>query len=118
MRKHGHPIIGAITGLLFGLSLSLGAIVILGVNLSNDVLGILPPLFLVLGIVWGRRAPPQQRKTKLGSVEPYSPRASTPSATSRASVLDGEGSLPPLALLMSVCGGDWPRNDCLVATAL
>jgi hypothetical protein len=62
MKKHGHPILGAITGLLFGISVSLGLIVIVGINLSSAVLGILPPLFLVLGIVWGLWAPFGRRR--------------------------------------------------------
>jgi hypothetical protein len=57
MKRHGRPILGAISGLLFGLAASL-ALVSFGVlNLDNIVVGVLPPAFFVIGIIWALVAP-------------------------------------------------------------
>ena len=53
----GHPILGAISGLIFGVALSLALLVFTVVSLSSIALLILPVALLVLGIGWGVWAP-------------------------------------------------------------
>jgi hypothetical protein len=55
--RRGHPILGAISGFVFGLALSLALLVFAVVSLSNIILVILPIAFLVLGIAWALWAP-------------------------------------------------------------
>jgi hypothetical protein len=57
MRPRGRPVLGAIAGLLFGLSIGV-LLVLFGVaRLDTSLLIVLPLLFLVLGVVWGFLAP-------------------------------------------------------------
>jgi hypothetical protein len=57
MHRHGHPILGALSGFLFGLSPSLALVVFGVLDLGSPVVGILPIALLLLGIVWALRAP-------------------------------------------------------------
>jgi hypothetical protein len=57
MKRRGHPIAAAIAGLFFGLFLDLFLVTSSAVALDSVLLTILPILFLVLGIVWGKAAP-------------------------------------------------------------
>jgi hypothetical protein len=55
--KRGHPVLGAVMGLLFGLSLALTLLVFGVFALDSILLLVLPVLLLVLGGVWGKLAP-------------------------------------------------------------
>lgn len=56
-RPRGRPVLGVLSGLLFGISADL-ALLSLGVlGAWSVVLVVLPPLFLVLGLVWSLWAP-------------------------------------------------------------
>ena len=55
--RRGHPIVGGISGLIFGLAISLALLVFTVVTLSNVVLVVIPIALFVLGIVWGVWAP-------------------------------------------------------------
>jgi hypothetical protein len=57
-----HPIRGAVYGLFFGLGLALVLMVFKVLALSVPMILILGVLFLVLGAVWGRFAPPRAPK--------------------------------------------------------
>jgi lipopolysaccharide export LptBFGC system permease protein LptF len=57
MRRRGHPIAGAVAGFFFGLFLDLFLVTSTVVSLDSILLTILPFLFLVLGIAWGKAAP-------------------------------------------------------------
>ena len=57
-----HPIRGAIYGLFFGLGLALLLMVFKVLALSVPLIIVLGLLFLVLGGVWGRFAPPRATK--------------------------------------------------------
>jgi hypothetical protein len=57
MRAHGRPILGAISGLFFGLFLALDLLAFKVVESDSPVLVILPIALLVLGIVLGLWAP-------------------------------------------------------------
>lgn len=59
---HYHPIRGAIYGLFFGLGLALVLMVFKVLALSVPMILILGVVFLVLGGVWGRLAPPRAPK--------------------------------------------------------
>jgi hypothetical protein len=54
-----HPIRGAVYGLLFGLGLALVLMVFKVLALSVPIMIVLGLLFLVLGALWGRFAPPR-----------------------------------------------------------
>jgi hypothetical protein len=69
MRKRGRPVLGAITGFLFGISVSLALLVFGVLNLGNVIIGILPLAFLVLGIVWALLAPLGQQTSPTAAVE-------------------------------------------------
>jgi hypothetical protein len=55
--KRGHPILGAVTGLLFGISLAVTLLVFGVLALDSILVAVLPVLFLLLGGVWGKLAP-------------------------------------------------------------
>ena len=55
--RRGHPVRGAISGLFFGISLGLTLLVFGVVALDSIVLVVLPIVFLILGVVWGKLAP-------------------------------------------------------------
>jgi hypothetical protein len=57
-----HPIRGAVYGLFFGLGLALLLMVFKVLALSVPLIIVLGVLFLVLGGVWGRFAPPRATK--------------------------------------------------------
>jgi hypothetical protein len=57
MKRRGHPILGGIAGLLFGLFLDLFLVTATVVSLDSILLTILPIALLVLGVVWGIAAP-------------------------------------------------------------
>ena len=57
-----HPIRGAVYGLLFGLGLALVLMVFKVLGLSLPLMIVLGLVFLVLGAVWGRFAPPRATK--------------------------------------------------------
>ena len=52
---------GAIAGFFFGVSLSLLLVTFGHVALNSSVLAILPPAFLVVGVLWGLWAPLRRR---------------------------------------------------------
>ncbi len=57
MRPRGRPVLGALAGLFFGLSIAV-LLVLFGVAaLDTSLLIVLPLLFLVLGLIWGFLAP-------------------------------------------------------------
>ena len=56
-RPHGRPILGGITGLLFGLAISCALVSFGALPLSSVVLAIVPLALLALGIVWAFWAP-------------------------------------------------------------
>jgi hypothetical protein len=60
----GRPVLGAISGLFFGLFLSLALLTFGIVALDSIVIVILPVLFLLLGIVWGAWAPLGRRRAE------------------------------------------------------
>lgn len=55
--RRGHPVLGAVTGLFFGISLAITLLVFGVLALDSILLAILPVLLLVLGAVWGKLAP-------------------------------------------------------------
>ena len=57
MKRRGHPALGGIAGLVFGLGLAITLLVFGVVRLDSILLVVLPVLLLVLGIVWGKLAP-------------------------------------------------------------
>jgi hypothetical protein len=57
MRSHGKPVLAAIAGFFFGVSLSLLFLAIGALALNSILLAIFPILFLILGIVWAYWAP-------------------------------------------------------------
>jgi hypothetical protein len=57
MRQRGHPILGAVAGFFFFLSLDLLLLTFGVVNLGSIVLPILPLLGIALGIAWAFWAP-------------------------------------------------------------
>lgn len=57
MTRKGHPVRGAIAGLFFGIFTGLSALVFGVVALDSVLLVVLPVLFLILGIIWGKLAP-------------------------------------------------------------
>ena len=57
-----HPIRGAVYGLFFGLGLALLLMVFKVLGLSVPLMIVLGLVFLVLGGVWGRFAPPRATK--------------------------------------------------------
>ena len=57
-----HPIRGAVYGLFFGLGLALLLMVFKVLGLSVPLMIVLGLVFLVLGAVWGRFAPPRATK--------------------------------------------------------
>jgi hypothetical protein len=76
-----HPIRGAIYGLLFGLGLALVLMVFKVLALSVPMILILGVVFLVLGALWGRFAPPRAPKGSPPEVRPIAqatPRGATP----------------------------------------
>jgi hypothetical protein len=75
MKSRGHPIVGAIAGFVFGISLDLLLLTSGVLPLGSIVLALLPPLMLLLGIAWGMFAP-------LGRSAPTAPVAASPVAAS------------------------------------
>ena len=71
MKARGRPILGAIAGLVFGLSLALLLLVLGIVALDSILLSILPLAGLVFGILWafvaplGPRRPPEGWREKI-----------------------------------------------------
>jgi hypothetical protein len=61
MRSRGRPVLGAFSGFFFGLFLSVALLTYGVMALDSIVLGLLPIIFLVLGIVWGMWAPLRRR---------------------------------------------------------
>ena len=57
MKTHGHPVLGGIAGLIFGLSLALLLLTLGTIALNSVLVVVLPVLFLVLGVVWGLWSP-------------------------------------------------------------
>ena len=55
--RRGRPILGAVMGLLFGISLGVALLVFGVLALDSILLVVLPVLFLILGGVWGKLAP-------------------------------------------------------------
>lgn len=85
-----HPIRGAAYGLFFGLGLALVLMVFKVLALSVPMLFVLALLFLVLGGVWGRFAPPRAAKNP-------PPARSTITGTPRTTTLDAPTPLQPPA---------------------
>ena len=95
-----HPIRGAIYGLLFGLGLALVLMVFKVLALSVPIILVLGVLFLALGAVWGRFAPPRGAK----KAPPSPPVAAAPLVARRPcppSPTPAPGSAGPC----SVCSG-------------
>ena len=63
MNHRGHPIRGAIAGLVFGLFLSLDLLIFGVVALDAAVLAVLPLLGLLAGLALGLKAPLHRRRT-------------------------------------------------------
>ena len=57
MRAKGHPVMGAIAGFFFGLSLSVFLLAASAFALNSVLVVVFPILFLVLGLLWGLWAP-------------------------------------------------------------
>src|SRR3954471_21452530 len=57
MRAKGHPVLGAIAGFFFGVSLSVFLLAASAFALNSVMVVVFPILFLVLGLVWGLWAP-------------------------------------------------------------
>jgi hypothetical protein len=57
MPNNGHPLIGAITGLLFGLFLAIDLLLLGAFRLDNALVILLPVLSLIVGIAAGLFAP-------------------------------------------------------------
>lgn len=57
MRRRGHPVLGALAGFLFGLSLDLVLLSFGVVGLESILITILPFAFLIIGILLGLAAP-------------------------------------------------------------
>lgn len=57
MNSRGRPVLGAVAGFFFGVFLALTLLVFGVVALDNILLGILPLVFLVVGIAWALWAP-------------------------------------------------------------
>jgi hypothetical protein len=63
MKRRGHPILGGVAGLLFGVFLDLFLVTATVVSLDSILLTILPIALLVLGVVWGTMAPLGRRSS-------------------------------------------------------
>ena len=57
MKARGRPVLGAVAGLFFGLSVAMLLVLVGVAPLDTSLLVVLPVLFLVLGLVWGTLAP-------------------------------------------------------------
>lgn len=57
MKRRGRPVLGAVSGLLFGLFLAFTLLTSGVLALDAPVLAILPVVFLVVGIAWALKAP-------------------------------------------------------------
>ena len=68
--KNGHPIVGGISGLVFGLGAGLALLAFTVVSLSSVVLLIVPIAGLVLGIAWGVWAPLGAASRRLPAAPP------------------------------------------------
>lgn len=55
--RSGHPILGSVAGLVFGLSLAVTLLVFGVLPLDSIIVAILPVAGLVLGLIWGKVAP-------------------------------------------------------------
>ena len=84
-RVRYHPIRGAVYGLLFGLGLALLLMVFKVLALSVPMIIVLGILFLVLGGLWGRFAPPRAAKDP----------PPTERAVARANLADSPNPPPP-----------------------
>ena len=73
-----HPIRGAIYGLFFGLGLALLLMVFKVLALSVPLILVLGVVFMVLGGLWGRFAPPRRAETPPPASQPA--KAATPAA--------------------------------------
>lgn len=70
MRSHGHPVLGAIAGLFFGLFLD-AFLVIFSVFATDSIwLAVIPIAGIVLGIVWGLWAPLGRRPVPPAESQP------------------------------------------------
>ena len=69
--KRGHPIVGGISGLIFGLAAGLALLAFTVVSLSSVILLIVPIAGLVLGIAWGVWAPLGAATRGLPAPPPY-----------------------------------------------
>jgi hypothetical protein len=56
MKRSGRPVLGAISGFFFGLSLALVSLTTGVLALDSPILIVLPILFLVVGILWAKAA--------------------------------------------------------------
>ena len=94
-----HPIRGAIYGLLFGLGLALLLMVFKVLALSVPVIIVLGLLFLVLGGLWGRFAPPRGAKnpppTATRPTITGAPRTATPATPAMPTTTSAETPTPP-----------------------
>ena len=66
MRARGRPVLGAISGALFGLGLALTLLVLGVIALNNVLVVVLPAVLLVVGILWAFVAPLGPRKPPPG----------------------------------------------------
>jgi hypothetical protein len=64
VKQRGHPVRGAIAGLLFGLSISLDLVIFGVVALDAAVLALIPLLGIVAGILLGVMAPMGRRSAQ------------------------------------------------------
>jgi hypothetical protein len=87
-----HPIRGAVYGLLFGLGLALVLMVFKVLALSVPMMIVLGLLFLVLGGVWGRFAPPRRAKNP-----PPAERTTITGAPQMTTAAPTEAPTPPMA---------------------
>lgn len=76
MKRHGRPILGPVTGLLFGVFVALDLIMFKAVDSGTPLVVVLPVLGLVGGIVLGLVAP--FRRGRVTAEGPAAPTVAAP----------------------------------------
>ncbi len=81
MRRHGHPILGAIAGFFFGLFLGLDLMLFGTIRTYSNLITILPLAGIVVGFLWGWWSPFRRSKTVTPPAPSLGPTTEAPPAT-------------------------------------
>jgi hypothetical protein len=83
MRRHGHPIVGAIVGFFFFLFVGIDLMLFGVIDTYSNLITILPIVGIVVGFLWGWWSPFRRTKAR-------PPRVMEPSTVAAASPSDAE----------------------------